>query len=257
MMTKKGVRRTKTDMNSFDESKIRRSTDGKFAHKPHAEGDVNLLAASKREKGAGQSEAWFTPDGNLHREDGPAATWMGGSQAWYQNGELHREGGQPAITWADGTQEWWENGERQSDPTPPKPMAYTPLSLTPGEQVDYEYARNEHANPNRLTSLVTHPHPLVRGAVASNPRTYENDLTTLSTDENLIVRANVASHHKTTPETLAVLVEDSDEIVRGEAIRNHNTPIEAVVIAHHADPSKKVRSAAYNRIVQSTIPNRN
>lgn len=32
-------------MNTFDESKIRRSTDGKFANKPHAEGDVVLEAS--------------------------------------------------------------------------------------------------------------------------------------------------------------------------------------------------------------------
>ena len=41
-------RRTKMVMNSFDESKVRRSTDGKFAHKSHAEGDVSLKYEPKR-----------------------------------------------------------------------------------------------------------------------------------------------------------------------------------------------------------------
>ena len=34
-------------MNSFDESKVRRSTDGKFAHKPHFEADVSLVGTQR------------------------------------------------------------------------------------------------------------------------------------------------------------------------------------------------------------------
>ena len=31
-------------MNNFEESKVRRATDGKFAHKPHAEAEFDLDA---------------------------------------------------------------------------------------------------------------------------------------------------------------------------------------------------------------------
>lgn len=48
---------------------------------------------------------------SLHRDDGPAATWMDGTRLWYIGGKLHREDG-PAILHPDGTQEWYLDGVR-------------------------------------------------------------------------------------------------------------------------------------------------
>ena len=56
-------------------------------------------------------------NGKLHREDGPAVEWAGGTKSWYLNGELHREDG-PAIEWADGTKFWYLNGDRNREDGP-------------------------------------------------------------------------------------------------------------------------------------------
>ena len=60
-------------MNTFDESKIRRTTDGKFANKPHAEGDVSLSVFQGRfeqdELAAQIRENW-----NKHTGGGPEIT---------------------------------------------------------------------------------------------------------------------------------------------------------------------------------------
>ena len=34
---------------------------------------------------------WKLPNGNLHREDGPAVEWAGGRKEWWVNGELIRQ----------------------------------------------------------------------------------------------------------------------------------------------------------------------
>ena len=47
----------------------------------------------------------------LHRENGPAVEWAGGTKSWYQNGQLHRTDG-PAIEHSIGTKEWFQNGQR-------------------------------------------------------------------------------------------------------------------------------------------------
>jgi hypothetical protein len=52
-----------------------------------------------------------TINGQLHREDGPAAEWVCGDRIWYLNGQLHRVDG-PAVEYADGTKEWYLNDER-------------------------------------------------------------------------------------------------------------------------------------------------
>ena len=55
------------------------------------------------------AKVWKLPNGNLHREDGPAVEYSNGSgKEWYLNGDLHREGG-PAVEWANGYKEWWIN----------------------------------------------------------------------------------------------------------------------------------------------------
>jgi hypothetical protein len=56
---------------------------------------------------------WYLND-LLHREEGPAITWLGGSQFWYQHGLLHREDG-PAEEYSYGLKWWWLNGENMSE----------------------------------------------------------------------------------------------------------------------------------------------
>ena len=47
----------------------------------------------------------------LHRENGPAVEYAGGTKEWCQNGQLHRTNG-PAIEWRDGDKRWFQNGQR-------------------------------------------------------------------------------------------------------------------------------------------------
>jgi hypothetical protein len=51
---------------------------------------------------------WTLPNGELHREDGPAIE-TSDYKAFYINGERHREDG-PALEYASGTKLWWING---------------------------------------------------------------------------------------------------------------------------------------------------
>ena len=53
----------------------------------------------------------------LHREDGPAIEWAGGTKDWYINDKLHREDG-PAIEWADGTKDWFIDDKRHREDGP-------------------------------------------------------------------------------------------------------------------------------------------
>ena len=52
---------------------------------------------------------YYNSKGQLHREEGPAVVFSGGSCEWWQNGVLHRTDG-PAVEYADGNKEWWING---------------------------------------------------------------------------------------------------------------------------------------------------
>jgi hypothetical protein len=51
---------------------------------------------------------WKLPNGQLHREDGPAFMNHANTKAWYINGQLHREDG-PAIEYLDGSKYWFLN----------------------------------------------------------------------------------------------------------------------------------------------------
>jgi hypothetical protein len=55
------------------------------------------------------TKIWRLPNGDLHREDGPAAEYSSGSKGWYLNGYLHREDG-PAIEYDNGAKYWYLNG---------------------------------------------------------------------------------------------------------------------------------------------------
>jgi hypothetical protein len=53
---------------------------------------------------------WRLPNGDLHREDGPAIEWSHGEvKRWYINDKLHREDG-PAIEGSNNNKYWYING---------------------------------------------------------------------------------------------------------------------------------------------------
>lgn len=54
---------------------------------------------------------WVLPNGDLHREDGPAKIGVNGTEEWWVNGKKHREGGPATIT-TNGDQYWYLNGKR-------------------------------------------------------------------------------------------------------------------------------------------------
>jgi hypothetical protein len=56
---------------------------------------------------SGGSETWWM-DGIKHRSDGPAIVFPSGHKEWHLRGMLHREDG-PAIIYADGSKRWYLN----------------------------------------------------------------------------------------------------------------------------------------------------
>ena len=57
---------------------------------------------------------YYNSDNQLHRDDGPAVEWAGGTKSWYQNGQRHRTDG-PAIEWRDGDKRWYINGVKMTE----------------------------------------------------------------------------------------------------------------------------------------------
>ena len=55
--------------------------------------------------------SWTLPNGDLHRDLGPAVIWKNGKEEWYQYGKRHRTNG-PAIIEQDQTEEYWVDGAR-------------------------------------------------------------------------------------------------------------------------------------------------
>jgi hypothetical protein len=60
-----------------------------------------------------EGKAWFR-NGLRHRSDGPAVELENGDKQWYTNGEPHRVDG-PAVERADGTKEWWFDGKQVNE----------------------------------------------------------------------------------------------------------------------------------------------
>ena len=56
-------------------------------------------------------KVWKLPNGDLHREDGPAVEYANGNKWWYLNGKKHREDS-PAIEWANGYYKAWYLNDR-------------------------------------------------------------------------------------------------------------------------------------------------
>jgi len=57
------------------------------------------------------------PNGDLHRENGPAIEWTNGDKFYYLNGKLYRED-DPAIESPNGDKEWFLNGKRHREDGP-------------------------------------------------------------------------------------------------------------------------------------------
>jgi len=60
------------------------------------------------------TKVWNLPNGDYHRENGPAIEYVGGSKHWYINGERHREDG-PAIETSKGIKGWYINGKQYTE----------------------------------------------------------------------------------------------------------------------------------------------
>ena len=60
------------------------------------------------------TKRWRLPNGDLHREDGPAIEWCNGDKIWFINGIKHREDG-PAVEIYDGFKLWYLNGIYHSE----------------------------------------------------------------------------------------------------------------------------------------------
>ena len=63
------------------------------------------------------TKLWRLPNGNFHKEDGPAYEDNQGYKAWWINNERHREDG-PAIESLYGRKEWWLNDLRHREDGP-------------------------------------------------------------------------------------------------------------------------------------------
>ena len=59
---------------------------------------------------SGGTKDWYV-DGKRHRLDGPAVENSNGTKIWYVDGKLHRLDG-PAIEWSEGTKSWYVDGKR-------------------------------------------------------------------------------------------------------------------------------------------------
>ena len=55
------------------------------------------------------TKRWRLPNGNLHREDGPAIEYANGDEIWLICGRKHRENA-PAVEFIDGEKYWYLNG---------------------------------------------------------------------------------------------------------------------------------------------------
>ena len=60
---------------------------------------------------------WRLPNGDLHRENGPAVEYAYGHKEWWLNDKLHRKDG-PAIEYADGEKQWYLNGKLHREDGP-------------------------------------------------------------------------------------------------------------------------------------------
>jgi len=53
---------------------------------------------------------WKLPNGDFHREDGPAIEYSSGAKSWCINGRPHRTDG-PAVVYSNGLKDWYSYGK--------------------------------------------------------------------------------------------------------------------------------------------------
>ena len=57
---------------------------------------------------------WKLPNGDFHREDGPAIEYNNGDKDWWLNGKRHRDDG-PAVERINGYKAWFLNNKMYSE----------------------------------------------------------------------------------------------------------------------------------------------
>ena len=72
------------------------------------------------------NKRWKLPNGDLHREDGPAVEWWDGDKGWCINGKRHREDG-PALEFVNGNKHWFLNDIEYSEQEYKKKMRLNKL----------------------------------------------------------------------------------------------------------------------------------
>jgi hypothetical protein len=63
------------------------------------------------------TQEWRLPNGDFHREDGPAIIKTNGERVWYWNGKIHRDGG-PAVILVTLSRQWYQHGKRHREDGP-------------------------------------------------------------------------------------------------------------------------------------------
>ena len=76
-----------------------------------------FVSGNKKMKLDKFANKFYSLNGKLHREDGPAVEWNNGDKYWFKNGDYHRKDG-PAIEYANGSKEWYKNGLRHREDGP-------------------------------------------------------------------------------------------------------------------------------------------
>ena len=72
---------------------------------------------SKLRNNQNGDEFWMLPNGDFHKEDGPALVYLDGDKEWWINGKLHRKNG-PAVEINNGDEEWWLDGKLHREDGP-------------------------------------------------------------------------------------------------------------------------------------------
>ena len=92
---------------------------------------------------------WKLPNGELHKEDGPAIEYNDETKIWYKNGKRHRLDN-PAIEFPNGFTQWLVNGvlHREDGPAIHDISGYSEWWLN-GEK----YSKEEYKKKMRLKKL--------------------------------------------------------------------------------------------------------
>ena len=65
---------------------------------------------SRKKVGKNGEIIWKMPNGQLHRDNGPAVIYKDGTKVWWKHGKIHREDG-PACEFTDGNKWWFFDGQ--------------------------------------------------------------------------------------------------------------------------------------------------